>query len=216
MRELSNESLSENGIAMRVCRILVFASVLIAAPFAAYGQFGGVPGMPGSVPGAPGGFGVPPPQANPCQQLMSLRDETQKYGMAIQKANERKATVQEACKLFKTYLAAEAKFIRGLEDNSRTCGVAPDAIKQAKEGHAKAGQIGKQVCDAADQGPRPRGPTGDFFDSLTGAGRMPYRRDPWEVLRESSQKQGQSEDDNCSICWKADDTWWWNPSPRPR
>jgi hypothetical protein len=191
---------------MRVCRALVFASVLVAAPFAARGQFGGMPGMPGSMPGAPGGFGVPPPQAGPppaCRELMSLRDETQKHGMAIQKANERKATVQDACKLFKTYLTAEAKFIRGLEDHSRTCGVPPDAIKRARESHAKAGQVSKQVCDVAALGPRP------------------YRSDPWDVLREDSQKQGQSEDDNCSICWKpAPDDFWWpdkrNPLPGPR
>jgi len=155
---------------MRACLILVFASVLIAAPFAARGQFGGMPGMPGSMPGVPRGFGAPRPQAGPppaCQELMSLRDETQKYGMAIQKANERKATVQEACKLFKNFLAAEAKFIKGLEDKSQTCGVPPDAIKQAKDGHAKAGQVGKQVCDAAAQGPRPAGPS--LSDAL-GAG----------------------------------------------
>ena len=181
-----------------------------------------MPGMPGSTPGAPGGFGAPPPQAGPPparRDLLTLRDETQKHGTAIQKANERRATIQEACKLFKTYLAAEAKFIRGLEDDSRTCGVTPDAVKQAKEGHAKATQIGKQVCDAAAQGARPRGPTGDFFDSLIGPVRMPYRRDPWDVLRESSQKQGQSEDDNCSICWTKDDTLWpgkWNRLPGPR
>jgi hypothetical protein len=74
------------------------------------------------------------------------------------------------CKLFKNFLAAESKFIKSLEDNTRTCGVPPDAIKQAKEGHSKASAIGKQVCDAAAQGPRPVfpddcrvcGETGDF------------------------------------------------------
>jgi hypothetical protein len=87
--------------------------------------------------------------------LLALRDETQRHGIAIQKANERKATVQEACKLFRNFLGAEAKFIKSLEENTRTCGVPGDAIKQAKEGHDKAGQTGKQVCDAAAQGPRP-------------------------------------------------------------
>jgi hypothetical protein len=128
-----------------------------------------------------------------------LRDEIRNHGMAIRKANERRASVQEACKLFKIFLASETQFIRSLEDNSRTCGVSPDAIKQAKEGHAKATLVGKQVCEMVAQGPRP------------------YRRDPWEVLRESSQ--GQSEDDNCSICWKSDDTLWpgkWAPLPGPR
>src|SRR5262249_38160362 len=126
---------------MTLCRTLLFATVVVAAPFVAHlgaqAQFGGMPGMPG-MPGAPGGFGAPqagPPPA--CRELLAMRDETQKHGMAIQKANERKATVQEACKLFKTYLAAEAKFIKALEDNTRTCGVPADAIKQAKDGHAK-------------------------------------------------------------------------------
>ena len=131
--------------------------------------------MPG-IPGPPGGFEAPPPQAGPppaCRELLALRDETQKHGVAIQKANERKATVQEACKLFRNFLSAEAKFIKSLEDNSRTCGVPPDAIKQANEGHSKASQTGKQVCDAATQDPRPpRGPTGDFWWS---GDRMPGR-----------------------------------------
>jgi len=113
------------------------------------------------------GFGGPP-QAPPavCQQLLALRDETQKYGIAIQRANQRKVPVQEACRLFKSYLAAEQKFMKGIEENARTCGVPPDVLKQIKEGHANAAQIGAQVCEAAAQGgqvPRERGPTGDFW-----------------------------------------------------
>jgi len=117
-----------------------------------------------------------------------LRDEIQRHGTAIQKANERKATVQEACKLFKTFLAAETQFIRGLEDNSRTCGVPPDAITRAREGHAKASQTGKQVCDAAAQGPRPTG------------------RDPWDALQDPL-KPGRFEthEDNCNLCWNTGD-----------
>src|SRR5262245_24037920 len=127
----------ERGSAMTLCRTLLFATVVVAAPFVAHlganAQFGGMPGMPGTMPGggggmpggAPGGFGGPPQQGPPpaCKDLLALRDETQKHGIAIQKANEKKATVQEACKLFKSYLAAESKFLKGLEDNSRTCGV---------------------------------------------------------------------------------------------
>jgi hypothetical protein len=147
---------------MTVSRTLLFAIFMIAGPFAAYGQFGGMPGMPSGVPGG-GGFGVPPAGPPPaCRELMSMRDEVQKYGTAIQKANERKATVQEACKLFKSFLAAESKFIKSLEEKTRTCGVPPDAITRANEGHTKASATGKRVCDAAAQGPRPAGPTGDF------------------------------------------------------
>ena len=151
---------------MTLCRTLLFATVIVAAPFVAHAQFGGMPGMPGAMPGGmpggPGGFGAPPPQAGPppvCRDLLALRDETHKHGTAIQKANEKKANVQDACKLFKAYLAAEAKFIKGLEENSRTCGVPGEVIKQVKESHAKAGQVGKQVCEAAAQGPRPAGPS---------------------------------------------------------
>ena len=92
-----------------------------------------------------------------------MRDEIQRHDTAIQKANERKATVQEACKLFRNFLGAEAKFIKSLEENTRTCGVPGDAIKQAKEGHDKAGQTGQEVCEAAARGVRPSGPMGDFW-----------------------------------------------------
>jgi hypothetical protein len=68
--------------------------------------------------------------------------------------NKRKASVQEACRLFKSYLSAETKFVNSLEENSQACGVPAEAIKQVREGHAKAGQIGKQVCDATARGPR--------------------------------------------------------------
>jgi hypothetical protein len=177
---------------MRVGRALALLAMLIA-PVAASAQFGGMPGTPGGPPGMPGGFGAAPqPQPPPpaCQELLALRDETQKHGMAIQRANERKGTVQEACRLFRLYLSAEVKFMKGIEEHGRTCGVAPDVLKQVKDSHSRASQIGKQVCEAAAQGPRPAG------------------RDRWDVLREGSQKQDQSEDDNCNLCWKTGDFWW--------
>lgn len=174
---------------MTVCRAFALVALFVAIPVAAGAQFGGMPGMPGSAPGGmPGGFGAPqagPPPA--CQQLMTLRDETQKHGLAIQKANARKASVQEACRLFKVFLASETKFMKGIEEHGRTCGAPPEVLKQVKEGHAKAAQIGKEVCDAAAQGPRPAGPSlsdalgaspsvpdssnkrgGGTFDTLTG------------------------------------------------
>lgn len=156
---------------MTVCRALPLAVLLVAVPVAASAQFGGMPGMPGGAPRG-GGFGGPPSGPPPaCQQLLVLRDETQKNGMAIQKANARKATVQEACQLFKSYLSAEAKFIKAIAENGRTCGVPPDVLKQMKEGHAKASQVGKQVCDAAAQGPRPAGPS--LSEALGAAPVMP-------------------------------------------
>ena len=176
---------------MTVSRALLFATFMVAAPFAAYGQFGGMPGMPGAPGGMPGGGGFGGPQQGPppaCRELLAMRDEVQKHGTAIQKANERKATVQEACKLFKTFLASEAKMIKSVEENLTVCGVPSEVPKQMKGGHAHAEQIAKQVCEAAAMGPRPTGPSlsdalgtsptvpdanakkrgNDTFDTLTG------------------------------------------------
>jgi hypothetical protein len=162
---------------MTLSRVLPLAIVLaVSSLAAAHAQFGGMPGMPGSpgMPGAPGmqgapgtpegqgmsGFGAPqqaPPPA--CQQLLGYRDETAKHGQALQAAGKKKAPPEEICKLFKAFIAAESKFVKGLEDHSATCGVPPEAIKQLKLGHGKATQTAKNVCDAAAQGPRPAGPT---------------------------------------------------------
>jgi hypothetical protein len=143
---------------MMVCRALPLVAVLVAFPLHEAGaQFGGLPGMPGSAPSA--GFGPsqgPPPV---CQQLLALRDETQKHAGAIQAANQRKATAAEACRLFKVFLASDAKMIKGVEDNATVCGVPPEVPKQMKAGHSNAEQIAKQVCDAAAMGPRPAGPS---------------------------------------------------------
>jgi len=126
-----------------------------------------------------------------------LRDETQKHGMAIRKANERKSTVQEACRLFRLYLSADDKFMKGIEEHSRTCGLAPDVLKQVKDSHTRATLIGQQVCDAAARGPWPAG-----------------RRDPWDVLRE--QGQFGDDKDNCRDCGKPGDFWWTVPPPGQR
>src|SRR5215470_15855571 len=112
---------------MAVCRALLVVVVILAIPNAAAAQFGGMPGLPGGPPGSvPGAEGAPPATPPPCQQLVALRDEVQKHGMAIQRANQGKASVQEACRLFKAYLYAEMKFVREIEDHGRTCGAPPE------------------------------------------------------------------------------------------
>jgi hypothetical protein len=128
-------------------------------------QFGGMPGMPGSPGmGAPGAspFGAPPPQQGPppaCQQLLAMRDETQKHGAALQAAGQKKSGPEEVCKLFKAFLASEGKMIKGLKDNATTCGVPAEVIKNVTAAHGKASEMGKHICDAAAQGPRQAGPS---------------------------------------------------------
>ena len=147
-------------------RALPLTLAFVALSFApAYAQFGGMGmGMPGSPMGPQSApmspFGAQPQQPPPaCQNLIVMRDETQKAGAALKAAGEKKAPPEEACKLFKAFVAAENKMIKGLEENSQACGVPLDAIKQVKAQHVNVGKMAKQVCDAAAQGPRPTGPS---------------------------------------------------------
>jgi len=178
---------------MTVSRAFLLAAMVAAIPLHhAAAQFGGMPGMPGSggpgmpgggMPGGGGGFGAPSAPPPACQNLLTLRDETQKTAGAINAAGERKATPVEACKLFKTFLAAESKMIKAVKDSGPQCGLPPDVAKNLEAGHSKAQQIANQVCEAAARGPvgpslsdalgvsptLPSGKTGfGTFDTLTG------------------------------------------------
>src|ERR1700704_4149543 len=99
---------------MMFSRAVALVLTLVVLPLGtAQAQFGGMPGMPG-MPG-PSGFGAAPPAPPPaCQQLITLRDETAKHAEAIGRASQRqkKPTPEEACKLFKTFLATETKMIK--------------------------------------------------------------------------------------------------------
>jgi len=148
---------------MRVIRALPLALALAAMPlWPAAAQFGGMPGMPGSPGMSPAGPGMstpggafsapqePPPA---CQQLLAIRDEVGKHGKALQAAGEKKAPAEELCKLFKAFLASEGKLLKGLQ------------------GHGKASEVGKKVCDAAAQGPRQAAPS--LADALGAAPTVP-------------------------------------------
>jgi hypothetical protein len=161
----------------RVLSLVAVPAMLltVGSIHSAQAQFGGMPGMPGS-PGT-GGFGAPPPppQAGPppaCVQLMVLKEEREKSGAALSAAGKGKAKPEaaEVCKLFKVYLATESKLMQGLSDNSVTCGVPPQVIKQFQEMHGKAVQTGKQVCEAAEH-PRQAGPS--LSDALNSAPVIP-------------------------------------------
>jgi hypothetical protein len=159
---------------MKVCRAFALVAVLVGIPLqTALAQFGGMPGLPGSAPpGGPGaGFGGPAAPPAACNELLVLRDQTQKHAAAIGAANERKAVPQEACTLFKTFLASEIKLMKGVEDNATRCGIPPEVAKQMKVGHAKAAEIGKKVCDFAAN-PRPTGPS---FSDVFGAPTVPEK-----------------------------------------
>jgi hypothetical protein len=155
---------------MTVCRAFTLVAVLVGIPLqTALAQFGGMPGLPGSAPPAAPSFGGPAAPPAACTELLSLRDATQKHASAIGAANDRKAPPQEACGLFRAFLASETKLIKAVEDNGSRCGIPPELPKQMKTGHAKAAEIGKKVCEFAAN-PRPTGPT---FSDVFGAPAVP-------------------------------------------
>jgi hypothetical protein len=150
---------------MKLGQALPLVMALAVVPLgAAMAQFGGMPGMPGS-PGMPGGmpgspFGAQPQQPPAaCQKLLTLREETQKHAQTLQGAGQKKVKPDELCKLFKAYLGAESKLVKALEESYATCGLPADVPKQVKASHAKASEMGKNVCDMAAQGPRQAAPT---------------------------------------------------------
>jgi hypothetical protein len=153
---------------MRVGRAIGLVAVVVGIPLqTAVAQFGGMPGLPGSAPMGSNPFGAPAQPPAVCTELLSMRDQTQKAASAISAANERKATPQEACGLFRTFLASETKMIKAVEENGGRCGIPPDVPKQMKAGHARASDIAKKVCEVAAN-PRPSGPTlGDVFGTPT-------------------------------------------------
>jgi hypothetical protein len=148
----------KKGNTMMICRALLAAAVVGLTFQNAGAQFGGMPGMPGSGGGG-GGFGAPQAPPPQCQELLAVRETLQKHGQAIEAANKKKADVKTACRLFRNYIATEAKMLRLLDTNGPTCGVPPQINQQVRTGHAMAQKIGKQVCDAAARGPAPTGPS---------------------------------------------------------
>jgi hypothetical protein len=103
----------------------------------------------------------PPQQEPPCfKEFAMLRDDTQHKGEAIAKASKRKATPQEACRLFTALTAAEAKLVKYAAENASWCGIPAQAVEQMKTGQAKANEMRVKICKiAASPPPGPRGPT---------------------------------------------------------
>jgi hypothetical protein len=174
-------------MAVIVRRVFLLVVMLVSAPFAAGAQFGDMPGMPG---GPPGGWDFNRPPAGPppkCQALLATRDELQKHGEAIAAANQKRADVKVACRLFRNYLATEAKMLQMLEADGASCGAPPQVLQQVRSSHARARQIGMQVCDAAARGPSRAGPT--LYDALGEDVRKP------------------DNEDSCSLCGQTGDFW---------
>jgi len=103
---------------------------------------------------------APPQQEPPCvREFGVLRDDAGKKASAIRAASARHAPAPEACQLFNTFSAAEAKMVKYAADNAVWCGIPKQVVDGIKQAHAKTDEIRSRVCQAAAAPQRPAGPS---------------------------------------------------------
>jgi hypothetical protein len=100
------------------------------------------------------------PRALPpvCQRLLATKDQVLKHSQAVQIATRKKAPLEEICKLFNVFLAAETRMVKDLEERRVTCGIPRALVAQVKAIHGKTSAMGKQLCDVTAQWPAARDP----------------------------------------------------------
>jgi len=141
-----------------------FPPVNGAAPAASMGGASPFPST-GAAPIAGAGMSAAPPPpgaADACMKaFMPLREETEKRGKLIKAASDRKAGPDEACKLIKSFGAAEVKMLKYVETNAAKCGIPPQIAEQLRNGHKNTEKMQTQVCNVAQQAQsqRPAGPS---------------------------------------------------------
>jgi hypothetical protein len=113
--------------------------------------------MPGQTP-----FQQQRPQEPPClKDFAPLKAEAEKRGITLKKAMEakQKPSREDACNMFKSYSAAEAKVVKFIVDNSKSCGIPPEAATAMKANHARTMETQGKICAAGPAGaPHPTGP----------------------------------------------------------
>jgi hypothetical protein len=114
-------------------------------------------------------FQQPQQEPPPCiKEFLKLRAVYDTRGKAIQAASQQKVKPgpQEACKLFNSLLAAEAKMLKYAEANTGTWGCIPaDIVQQIKTAHAQTSETRAKICRVAAAPAAPRGPS--LSDALT-------------------------------------------------
>jgi hypothetical protein len=97
-----------------------------------------------------------PPGGPQCNDFPKLTEEAQKRGALVGAAIKSKADRKEICTLMTTFVAAEGKVVKFLEDNKTWCGVPDQAIAASKANHEKSLKFRTAACE---EGPKPKVPT---------------------------------------------------------
>ena len=159
-------------------RAVTFAATMLLGAFAlapgAAAQMLG-PGMP--MPGA-----APPPQqqqAPPCfKDFIPLRQEAEKRANTLRAAMEKKVSREEACALFKSFSAAEAKVVKFMEENAQWCGIPAEAPKAMKANHVRTLKTQNQICSGGGVAGGPPKPAGPGLSEALGTARGGSTFDP--------------------------------------
>jgi len=108
--------------------------------------------------GAFSAFGAPAQQQMPpqCQGFPKLRDEARQRAEKVGEISKRKGDRKEMCGAITRFAEAEDKLLKFLEDNKTACGIPPQIVTQAKQGHVGTVKFRDTVCA---EGPKPKIPT---------------------------------------------------------
>jgi hypothetical protein len=93
-----------------------------------------------------------------CAAFQGLSTEAQKRGDVVSAALKNKTDRKELCGVITSFVGAEAKVVKFLEDNKTWCGVPDQVVAASKANHAKSVHFQTVVCSAADA-PKPKVPT---------------------------------------------------------
>ena len=136
------------------------------SPFPSAGApaFGGGGGFQRPMSAAPQG-GTP----DSCmKEFVPLREEAERRGKMIKAASDRKATPDEACKLFAAFSAAEVKMINYVKAHAAGCGIPAQIAEQLKANHKGTEGVQAKVCKVAEQ-MKQRGPAAPQLSDVLGS-----------------------------------------------
>ncbi len=107
----------------------------------------------------------------PCvKEFLAMRDDVERRAKAVQGAQKRKAHIKEACSLLTALLSAQQKMQKYTKEKGASCGVPPQVNTQLAEAIKQVAPAREKVCQMAEQGPQPAGPS--LSDAL-GASTIP-------------------------------------------
>ena len=149
---------------MMVCRALLAVAIVGLTLHQAGAQFGGMPGMPGS-PAARRRrrrLRRPPPAPPPqCQELLTIRDELQKHGKAIEAANQQEGRREDR-------LPAVPQLHRDRGEDAQGAGSRrPEVRRAARRSSSRCGAATPRRSRSASRSatPPPAGPRPDRPDA---------------------------------------------------